>query len=74
MLIKVSDELRAAAFNIPSQAIPVKEGDLAPRHVVSAIPEWMFPLIMESSLIVIDDDDWLSIPCELLPYVKILHR
>jgi hypothetical protein len=73
MLIKVSDELRAAAFRIPA-AVPVPDGDLAPQATVSMVPNWLLSLLEDSSIIVIDEDDWLSIPYEVSQHIKVLHR
>jgi len=43
-------------------------------EIAPLVPDWLPPLIAVGSIVVIDQDDWESIPWEVREFLEVIHR
>ena len=77
MLIKIGEELRRAVLGIPTDNLVPLPGSFPVNtmsEIAPLVPDWLPPLIAVGSIVVIDQDDWESIPWEVREFLEVIHR
>ena len=68
MIIRVDDELRKAVLR-PAGTPPSNKREADAEMVISLLPQWLKDAMTESSIVIIENDEWLEIPFEAKNYL-----
>jgi hypothetical protein len=70
LIIRVDDELRRAVQRAEGTIKPSNKRDADMDAIAAIIPSWLRPLIVDSNIIIIENDEWLDVPYEAKQYIN----
>ena len=70
MIIRVEDELRRAVQRAEGGIKPSNLREANMDAVAMLVPSWLRPLVVDSNVIIIENDEWLDIPYETKEFIN----
>lgn len=78
MIVKATDALRRAVFQVPSGsklvthpgAFPEKQPDTS--SIIPLIPEWLSAMLVDGSVIIVDKQEYLDLLPEIKEHLEVL--
>lgn len=70
MIVRANYDLRAAVFKVANA--PITPSDLS--HLLPIMPDWLKTMLVNGSVLIIDKEDFESLPEEITPHLEVLSR